>query len=282
MNEASDTQLKYSYWYVLNKAKLKKIGIIVFGLFDCLLIGFCIYGVVDAAVNYKKEKELFANINSIRLTPTDRPGQLQILNPLILTNGLSKYDLVVKIRNANDNWLAVSLTYHFVVNNNTNTPTQKSFLLNNEEKYLSILGYQNLTPIKNITVQIDEVSWRRVAQTPILKAIDFKISDIKLNSSSQLSGQTGDYFNQVSFKVLNNSIYNFWEAGFQIVLLGSQNNVLAINNLKISNLQSFQDRFIEVSFFNIKTHVSKVLVLPDIDIFDPGNYQANSLDGSGR
>lgn len=279
MVEIEEKQLKFAYWFTTNKEKIKKIGLIIFGLIDLMFISYSAWGFADYYLNLNKERQLFQNwsfIDFSQVREQNKPLPIQVLDTVILGGNFGKYDLVAKIKNPNDQWVIYPLSYHFLIDNNLTSAEQATFIMAGEEKYLMLLAHESPERIKNFTVQFDNIGWRRISGANNLKNIEIKISDIDLAPvTTKTSAQSN--IQRVSFTAFNNSIYNIWEIGFQVVLLGSQNRPVAVDYIKVSNFPTNSSRKIEINFISPPPNIRKTIVLPEVNIFDENNFKKTEV-----
>lgn len=280
MVKNEEKQLVYAYWLTTHKEKLKKIGIIIFIIVDLLLLIYGILGFVDYYLIDKQDQNIFQNWSFYNLTNYRnriKPLDLQILDTTILEAGIGKYDLIAFVKNPNDQWVAPTINYRFLINNSTDTPIQTSFILADEKKYLMILAYDSPERIKEVKLIIDQVGWRRLSTIDNYQPIEIKISEEKLTPLSDLV-QSQTNIQRLSFKAVNNSIYNLWEVGFQVAVIGSQNKVINANYLKINNFLAFEEKLIEINLFSIIGRPRKIEILPETNIFDESNFKETPVE----
>jgi len=278
MEAQEEKQLKFAYWFTSNKEKLKKLGLAIFGLIDLILLSYGIWGLASYYLTYNKEEQLFQNWPTInwQSLKRNRPEDLKILETSVIGGNFGKYDLVAKIKNPNDQWVASRITYRFLLDNNKSTPSQTSFILAGEEKYLMVLAYESLERIKNLTVQFDQVGWQRLTKIKNFKKVEFSIEVGELTPLSDLV-QNKTNLQRLSFTAKNNSIYNLWEVGFQIALLGSQNKTVGINYLIINDFPAFSEKKIEVNLFDVPANLRKILIIPEVNVFDENNFKTTEV-----
>jgi hypothetical protein len=285
MDKSKEKQLKFAYWFVENKERLIKLGIIIFAVFDLILVIFGIWGFVDYFINYNKDQSALKNWATIdyqNIRHLVNPKPLQIVETTVISSGVGKYDLVAKIVNPNSTWIASEIKYKFYIDNNIYTPVQASFILAEEEKYFMVLAYESAERVKDFTVEIEGISWKNLNKIE-LKDVKVEISNEKLDSVTGLShGQSN--IRRLSFDVYNDSIYNLWQVGFQIVLLGSQNKIAAANYLMINNLSSFEEKKIEINLFNAPSYPREIIILPEVNIFNEDNFRKEEagIEGGER
>lgn len=274
MDIPEEKQLKFAYWFTSNKEKIKKLGLAIFGLIDLILLGYGIWGFASYYLTYNKEEQLFQNWPTInwQSLQRNRPEDLKVLETNVIGGNFGKYDLVAKIKNPNDQWVASQITYRFLLDNNKSTPSQTSFILAEEEKYLMVLAYESPERIKNLTIQFDQVGWQRLTRLKNFKKVEFSINVGELTPLSDLV-QSKTNLQRLSFTVKNNSIYNLWEVGFQIALLGSQNKTVGINYLIINDFPAFSEKKIEVNLFDVPTNLRKILIIPEVNVFNENNFK---------
>lgn len=206
-----------------------------------------------------------------------RVSQIAVLESGVLSGSQQKADLFARVTNPNTDWAVAGFKYRFVLNSGA-TPWRQSFLLPGEEKYLLELavagGGQNSLP----NLEVSEVNWQRVNKHQIpdyavyyQEYFNFKIEDIKFNSSSESLATNKVPVSEASFKVANNTAYNFWRVGFQVILYSGR-SVAGINYITLEQWQAGEQRPVSVYWYERLPGISRVEIIPEVDILNSDAY----------
>jgi len=274
MEDLKENQITIATWYVDHKKQLYKIAIGLFIIFDLILVIFGAWGFAGYFINLEKDQEILNNwvtIDYEAVRQQFRPKPPQVLETMVVSTGLNKYDLVARIKNQNELWYSPEFSYRFLVDNQLYTAEQNSFFGPEEDKYLVVLSYESVQRVQNFTVAFDKINWKNINKVPIKDAA-FLISGEDLEDLS-VSGNNQSSLKRLSFEFYNDSIYSFWEAGFQVLIYGSVNKIVSVNYLKINEIMPFEERMVEMNIFDAPSFPRNIEILPDIDIYSESNYR---------
>jgi hypothetical protein len=278
--DVTEKQLKVSYWWITNKLLIRKIGIGFFIGIDALIwvvilifLGKYIIGFQKETLMLQTEAGMFNN-NAIiaQYNQANKPIDL-ISSPitLILKAG-NKADLVAKISNPNPDWYVKSLSYRFSVGEQTSEERQ-AFVLPNSEKYLMAFNLDAGTA-RRAQLELLEIKWKKITKREILdipafitENLDIEIVDPKHYTVSGVDIKKG-VMSKTEFDVINNTPFNFWEIGLNVILY-QQTNIVGINYLEIPMVKSAEKRHVEIGWSERLPFVNRVAVEPDLDVLNP-------------
>lgn len=275
-------QLEAGLWYVEHKQLLRKIlcGFLI--LVAAISWTYTIYGFAYYLVRGLNEDERLikqlVEVNNIGHDYVSLVGakSLAVAPVGILKSTDKKYDLYVQIENDNQKWWA-EFDYYFLA---AGSQTEKTagFILPLETKYLLALAQDFINPPAGAVLIMENLRWRRINQHQIPdwpdyyeKHLAIESADIKFTpaGSSPLSEKLN--LNQLSFNAINQTAFNFWEAGFTILLY--QGGGLAnINHYILNDFMSGEKRFIEISWPGDLGRAERVEIVPEINIMRDDIY----------
>lgn len=274
----SSSQFKRSVWFAKHKVALYKMTVFVLIVAS---IGFWVYGLIgigDYIVNgIKQDALLQRNLASFPdysgLAERYGAKPLQVDGLYSYANGSKAYNLTAQVTNLNNNFI-VHFDYHFVVGTES-TPSQHGFILAGQSVPLTYFGYNN--SLNGFNLVFENVVWKRVSLHTIKNAIDwqnerlnFVISDFAFSSAA---GGTDVSSNRLTFKLQNNSSYNYKHADFIVGLMQS-GSLASVMLLSLDNFQSLETRDIDLRNYDSSLLANDVVVYPMIDIYDPSVYLA--------
>ncbi len=76
---------------------------------------------------------------------------------------------------------------------------------------------------------------------------------------------------RVSFTVRNTTAYSYWEPSFTILLMRG-GSVAGVTRTTLTRLKSGDERSVAVNWFGSLPAVTKVEVIPEVNLFDPDVY----------
>jgi len=274
----SDKELKFGYFFVKHKLLFKKIFFALFIIFDIYLIGYAGYGYIKYYFIEQNSPSVFTDFK-IKQHP---PSKIKVLNSQVIFLGKQRYDLFSLVNNQNSDWV-INFDYYFIFPGGQ-TDAKKGFILPNETKFLSELGFKSSRRPRQISLHIENMSWKRLNKHQIpdyndfyKKHLNFKISNIEFHSAQELALDT---ISRVNFNIKNNTAYSYWNVGLYVVLYrGSK--IVGINHLILDKFLSGEEKDVDVAFYEKLPLVNKVKVVPDLNILDQNVYMKIEA-GSGE
>lgn len=206
----------------------------------------------------------------------NKPDELFVYDTKALNIGSGLYDLTASVENSNKDWSISELKYHFVVNNII-LGSYSSFFNPGEERVLLQPGYKSSKPIASIELVIEDTKWRHFDND--IMEVNFLIEDIKFKATSrEVDGnQSFTVPPSVTWKVSNNSLYDFWEVGFQVALYNGE-NLVGVREWKQNNFDALETKELEVIWLNDLPRVSDVKIYPIINLLDRDNLREAKAD----
>jgi hypothetical protein len=186
-----------------------------------------------------------------------------------------KYDFVGKIQNPNEGFIAF-VSYCFL-SGGVEIACGSSSVFPEEEKYVIILAVEPDIRINNLSFVINNVNWQRVDirkygvwDDYYNERYNFLITNIKFESNQSFQSDFSSN-NSLIFNIKNNTPYNYWEVPLSIVLF-NQNSIIGVNKYTVYELMSLEDRKINLSWTNSINSVSRVEIIPEINVLSENNY----------
>lgn len=279
LTEFTEKQLKLAYWYVSHKVFLKKILIASLIILSAVFWGYGIYGLINyffvEQVQFDRMlKEISHNlINYSGFRKENQPQSFKITSSNILPSGKDKYDLTAKVSNPNPNWRA-EFEYKFIFDGEE-AVSQKGFILPGEEKFLLGLAVESKKKPRQVNLELQNIKWQRLDSHQISdyaswskERMDFEITGVKF-----LPAVIKDKvpISKVTFSAANRTAYNFWNVGFYILLYRGT-SLAGANYITLEQFTSGAKRDVEVSWFEVMPTITRVQILPEVNIFDPAVY----------
>ncbi len=168
-----------------------------------------------------------------------------------------------------------------------------SFILPMEEKYLMALSQEfgrqdagvSRSKPNNVQLVIENLSWSRINRHKIPDWQDYKnsrlniiVKDIKFIPASQSKLSEGETstsrlpnLNQVNFKAINKTAYNYWQVDFQIALFRGM-DIVGINRISLNEFMSGQERLVEIRWPGKIGRVGKAEAMPELNIMRDDIY----------
>jgi len=270
-NQLSDKELEAGIWYVVHRRLLRRIGIIAFIVFDCLLVAFVLWRVGrDLWALPDRPRQAQELVNSGVRQENERPQDLVLGGVESLQRG-EVVDVITHVRNPNANWY-VHFSYTIGIGDKV-TEVSDGFLLPGEERifHSTVRGGRG-----SLVFTIGAPSWKRIDlhEIPDLAAWQSTRLNFQVKNATFLPSvveTTKGTIARATVILKNNTAYSYVEPKF-LVLLYRSGRLAGIAEVVIENFKTGETRTSEVSWFDSIGAVSNVEVVPVIDILDPTVY----------
>ncbi len=277
VEELTESQLKFGYWFITHKAGLQKMGIGMLIAFIVLTFGYAIFGLGRFYIfQYSEYQQALATagvdfVNVLGLKEINKIQPIEVVSRHVIPSGQGKIDIAVRVRNPNVKWGLRGVDYQFSIGS-TFYEAQRGFLLPGEEKYfvaLNVEGVSTGTP----QVFFEEFDWWRVTKFEEWgpARTNFVIDEKKFVPARQteLSGQLP--ISELQANLTNATAYNYDEVTVQFTLL-SGNRLVAINQIKLRDLTSSEKRPIVARWSSQLSSISTTEIIPSVNILDESVY----------
>ena len=196
--------------------------------------------------------------------PVDIEFGKAVLYPL--SNG--RYDFVVAAHNPNEKWAVESIAYQFV-SGEVATPYVSTFLLPQEQRYFTVLGFKSVTPLSG-TVEFvpSNIRWVRLTRPPalswdIVEQAQFIPQQILVQGARQTVVPA-----RLTWRVRNNSTLNIRSVLWQYALF-SGSTLVSVGERMAEDFTFLEERPFDIALFGSLPRVDSVRLFPIVNIFDP-------------
>ncbi|MFA6271692.1 MAG: hypothetical protein WC693_01105 [Patescibacteria group bacterium] len=276
MPEYSDKQLKISIWWVTHRYQLKKWWVIVLAVADLLVFLYILFASIVLLYTWNKYVAIPSQISQSYINFTayqqaNAPQNIQVVSTVMVPvpGQTQTYHLVADVKNPNAKWMAGNLQYHFVLDG-VDLDTGDTFLLPQEERFIFKYSVKSTSQKPTAQLVIDNPGWKRI-EFPLEKpALNFEINDAKVDYLP-IQGERGTYTSfstRVSANIKNNTVYNFWQVNFQVVLFSGDRPV-AINEIKFDRFGALASKELGISWSDEYRSITNVKIVPEVNAYDP-------------
>lgn len=276
----TEKELNWSYWFVVNKEKLKKAGTIALAtVAGCLFLYgagglLFFYAYQNREIDELQRQIVKSKLDYAYLQEKNTPLSVEFGEVSVLKIKADKFDIVGEVRNPNQGWYLASFDYYFLTGTGA-TERRSSFLLPEEDRYLTELNWTSETNFSEAQIVLENLKWKKQADFVSLKDKVFRIaiSAADFVSAQNLGLAEELSVSQVKFKAENQSAYNFNRVDFAVLLFRGGTMVGATRTFA-ADFKSGESREIKINFFHPLSSVDTVLVAPEVDILNPDSYMA--------
>jgi len=269
IDDLSDKELKWGYWFISHKEELKKYGAYLLALV-CLLIWIKpVWGLVVYLSELPQDQAIIMSltrpgIDFSALREKSRVEELRITPARAIYTGDNQYDFLAQATNLNLNRGVAELKYRFVSGAFV-SPTGTIAILPNRTVYLLSLANQSPIRLSSPVLEIISLRWQSIRQR-----LESSENPIVISQPTFGPNEDNSRF-LINFLAKNESLKNIWEVRFQGILFAG-NNIVSVNQITMEEFISGQSREVEISWFERLPGVSRVEVIPVVDVFDENNF----------
>lgn len=275
-----EKRYRLSLFWVNNRQLIKNILLGIWAVVDALLIIFALWVMIDTfLISYQNERALLASMGINQVTRYQNihgtlPETLEAeTEASVFVLGDGRYDFYSTITNDNlDYW--VQFDYYFTFGTEQ-TDRQSGFILPDETKPLVELAHTSVSRPTNAELVIENLDWNYVDPHTIADYESWR--DQRMNfvvTDAVYTPELENFDNTVgrsTFTIKNNGAFAFWEPEFYVVLYRGSSAV-AVTKTLIAEFEPGQSRTIEQNWFGSIPSITKLEVIPEIDLFDASVY----------
>lgn len=279
--DISNSKLKFGLWFVTHKILLKKILIGTLIGLNAIFYVFSIYKLINILIiNRTNYQETLTGLTQPTIDyqywrEAQKPSDLVISSLKILPSSSGRIDVIASITNPNQQFAVKEINYNFTSGDKI-LATGKTYVWPGEQKYLIGFGIPN-ADVGSINLEIAGLSWQRFSNfSEILSdKYNFQVQDIKLTNQEIFETGEASKFSQTEFTIFNNTAYDFWEAGF-LVLLKSNDEIIGANFTKLDSFKSLEKRKININWPIIYGNATAISVIPEVNILDENIFMKSN------
>lgn len=199
-----------------------------------------------------------------------------VIAPVEIFKSGGKYDLAIRIKNPNDNF---SAEFKYCLSQDeVDIHCDSWFVLPSEDKYILALAV-DINPASSSPVfAIEDIFWARTNRKDIpdwpaylSERINFEIADIKFLGALRSGLSENLKLNSLEFKATNHSAFAYYEVPFDIFLY-SGSRLTGVGRYIANNFMAGENRQIKISWSGDLGDISRIEIIPEININDDGVY----------
>lgn len=271
----TEKELRWSQWWVDHREQVRKTGLGLFIACDALFLSYGLWGFADwlflggvreeAAIRQMTGPE-YAKFGGVGLQ------EVQVGAPIVLPGGTGKIDVLTPIENANDRFWA-ELSYRFVIGG-VEQPLRLAFVLPKQAKYLTELGAPSDSGA-GVELKIERRLWHRADAKGVDPAV---FAETRLNIQAEnpvfhpADPLATTPASSASFTLANHTAFGYYDIGL-LVLLYRGDAIVGVDRVDVASLAAGERKPMELFWYQLLPQVTKVEVVPDINIYDPNAYK---------
>ncbi len=272
----SESELRWSEWWVNHRDQVRKAGIGIFAAVDAILLGFGLWGFTDwLAIGGVKEEQAIRQMTGQDYAKFGGVGleEVQVGAPFVLYGGAGKVDILAPIENRNGRFWA-EIEYHFIVSG-VEQPSLKTFVLPGQAKYLTHLGTSSDSGA-GVELKIDRRLWHRAGTygaDSIQSLYDTRLNVVAENPVFKPADPSAATpVSSANFTLANHTAFGYYDVDL-LVMLYRGDAIVGVNKLSVDRLQAGEKKTVELFWYQILPQVTRVEVVPDINIYDENVYR---------
>jgi len=277
-NDLSEKQLKWGYWFVTHKLKLRLALEIVLAVFSAVALGFSLYYIGFDILNAPaREAQLVALVKS-GLNPAvalaQAPKPLALSDAQVLSTQ-GKFDLIGTISNPNQ-YFAARFSFRFADGSFASDATDE-FILPGEQKMVAQLGVASATRPSGAALELVSVSWERIDRhiypdwaSFSAQHLNLPVTDIAYTPEIDLTGGKSS-IGRTAFTITNDTGYGYHGVR-ALVVMSRGPAIVAVGSASFDTLAPNQVQTGEVTWYEDYGAVTQIKVFPEIDILNSASY----------
>lgn len=273
----TDSELRRSEWWVEHRDQVRKTAIGVFVAIDAILLGFGLWGFADwLALGGLKEEQAIRQMTGARYGSFAGVGlqEVQVGAPFVLPGGTGKIDILAPIENRNERFWA-EVAYHFVIGG-VAQPTLETFVLPGQVKYLTHLGAPS-DGGGSVELAIERRLWHRAGTFGASTLQDLYDTRLDIRAENPIYVPSDPLattpVSSAKFTLANRTAFGYYDIDL-LVLLYRGDSVVGVNKLRVDRLAAGERREVELFWYQTLPQVSRVEVVPDINVYDESVYRS--------
>ena len=271
-------KMDFGLWLIEHRKQLLLVPTIFLIAVSAIAWAYTLFGLVYYIIWGMNADSRLANelVNTNVIFPARNIVNLSVEPVQIIRNGNDKYDLIVKIKNANQRYWAI-LNYYFS-SGDFEFGQSTDFILPSDEKYLLLLNQEFGKYPSDIQVFFANPAWRLIDlhkfpdwENYKKEHLDFIVTDAKFIPSQSTILSEKLNLSDLHFKIKNNTAYNYYEVNLGIILF-SQTKIIAVNHYKINDFYAGEAKDINVTWYGQTGQVDDIMITPEINITQDDIY----------
>lgn len=283
IDQFSDRQLSFGYWFTKHKILIKAIALAIGYLFFGILTLYNFKVIFDYYATDeigRLQEEMLANafLQSIDKQQFEARA-LQWLPATLIDRGDGGHDLIVKVTNPNDDFVVTNLAYSFHYNGWQSDVTT-DYVLPGQTRTLMATNIQDdtlqISPTAVLPrVESSNVVWQRIRDQGWYE--DGEFVDLGLRVSQDTTQLHQATLRDVAFVLANTSNYNYADVEARVVLYNGTQPVGA-QFIHIPKVLSGAEEEVQVRFLHGTPAVTTWDIEVSTNILDPDNILPYTLD----
>lgn len=282
--QLTEKKLNWGYWWVTHKIRVQKVATVVFGVFSFSLLAYGAYGFLDyylitgPAERANLAEQGRAYIPYGALNRAQAPAPLSFGDIEVLKSGENRYDIATRVDNTDTRHWA-EFNYRFRLSDDPNAVTREAhvFLLPGDSTFITALAVKaEFAP--SPTLEEPRIYWHRVSDYGVgtdpegWRSARLKL-DIANTAFAPASPADPLRISRASFDVTNLSAFSFRNPRFVVALYDGA-RLVGLNDVVLTSLLAGEKKPVEATWLSELPSVSRVEVIPAINIFDKAAYIA--------
>ena len=272
-------QLKLGVWYLRHKILLARIGLGILISFCASTVGFSLWKWGEYfLVGYWEDNRrlglgqiaLFQNYEALHESFGAR--DLRVTENRLFNTTDRRYDLFAVVENPNARWVA-KIKYRFVFADGA-TETRETVLLPAAQRPVAYFGLESESFPANLRLVIENIKWTAVDNHTVAdmeEYLDARALFLVDNLAFNSVGENGLAVPALSFSLINQTAFGYWEPVFYVELLNG-NRVVGYIYLFFDKIISFETKPVDLRYFNEKVAFDNIRLIPIINYFDESVY----------
>jgi hypothetical protein len=211
--------------------------------------------------------------NYAAIHPLYEARDVQVVRPDIFASAPGRYDFVSDVTNPNDRWVAM-ITYQYV-HSRGQTELKETILMPGVTRPVVVFGEEVGGVPSNARLVITNIDWIKINAHVIpdvagymSERLVFDYENVDFVGINEIEGAAA---HQISFDLINNTAYSYWQPLFYIELFDG-NRRAGVLPLVLEQFQSGDVQNVDLRSVAEQLRVDRIVVYPVINVFDAREF----------
>ncbi len=222
IDDLSDRELKWAYWWVHHKQQVKAgilLAVIVLLVALYGYNGWLLFKYLSTTPQHNQVLTELSHplINYVKIKRLQSPRQLSVGEVSVINSGEDTIDIVVPVENLNSKWWLKEVEYRFVIGGEV-TPISFASIMPRQKLYLYYFNFDK-DKYKGGAVKLEVVrqKWQRIKGDRLVEISKFNFNSLLRAENVKFVPAEGERAPVVRFDLVNESPYNFWQVKAQVI-----------------------------------------------------------------
>ncbi len=276
----TNRDLQFSEWYLKHKVWLRHVVMVFLIAIIVVFGGYGLYGIFEYAFyGYSHDEQVRAgltrnnvSVQAIQKSVAAEPITFDSVS--YFSAGENVVDLLALAKNPNERWAAE--VFYVFANGGQETSVASAWVWPKQTMALTVFAADASIGTEQTRLVIKKINWRRLDNRAypnpnqfLADRLNSEVTDFVFTPASTVPGAA---YSQVKFKLVNKSVFGYWQGAF-VAVLRKGDSVVAIRPFVLDSWLATEQRPVELIVKDLNVDLDSIEVFANLNLFDNDNYQ---------